>query len=279
MTTLRSLWKRIPRSLRLAVDWTAVGLLLLVIALFLRYKSLSTASAFRRAVTDAACEPAELELLLELEDEDSIKTIYGFGAGERYACSARLYEDHGWTAAEVFSAPAVEQDVWYLPIDWSELRWDLYTYGALYDEWNQREKPVPCFAVRCPGVTATLAVVLETGTVKTYEADGETSVLSQGGRFPLVLQQAENGWFVFRFDTKELHDRLQMEVVDKADKEGPYDVDYDYRYEEPYESYVRWIARYPSDGWTPEWYPKASLELTAWDENGSVVRHTSWELP
>ena len=265
MNKVLKLWNRISRRTRLVIDCTAIALLLLVILLYLAPKSCSAEAAFRRALEDAACEAAELEICVESDTEYNSKRTYGFGANESYACRATVYENHGWSASNVYSVPAMEQGLFCVPIDWQDLRWYLGDSSRLYNDWTGEEMLFPCFAVKCPGVAASLTVVLEEGEIYNYSDEEDDRVLSQGGRFPLVLQKAENGWFVFRFDTKALGEQTH------GDSSGS-------RYDEPYQSYVRWIQR-SCGGWGPEYLPKAGLELTAWDENGSVVRHTSWELP
>ncbi len=254
--------ERIPWPWRLAL---AIGLLLLllpVVFLYLCRSPRSADAAFSRAVEDAACEPAELELLLpEIEDDYRDSKSLGIGAGENWACQTWLRKDeHGaWSSEIVRSYPAVEEGLWCVPVDWISRSLD-NRYEIMRDD--NGEGFFPCIAVKCPGATASARLVLEEGYVLELYTNDERYVYIPDEQYQLVLDRAENGWFLFRYDYPDIerHFRVQQTA------NGTYDV-LDGRYE-PLQCWIR--AR----GYDEKYCPHAHLELTVWDENGLELRHT-----
>lgn len=271
---MRKLWKRIPKGRRLALECALLLFLLLAAWSVVDYASPCAGTAFRRALRDANYAPTGMELLVEgkIDIQDSVfcdTSALGTDAERIYR--TELTKIHGWTASDVHSLPKAAEEVWIMPLAWYQIGWDSYM-----DKWeyeNYQAAPVtdrsPCFAVKAPGASASMTLVLEQGEYFDY---GEPFP-SEAGRFPLVLLDAKDGWFVFGFDLEDLKQNLQYEYrINESRTEG-----FKLWFEEPYRSFVTWTGCYDID--TPEDNAPVHVELTTYDASGNVLDTVQWKVP
>lgn len=260
-------WKRLPRGWKLGLDLLAVLLLLFISWLMLGTPFLSANAAFRRAMTDSNLPAGEPELLVELNYDgelDSYQRTLALRADDKNCYLAVLEHKVGWNSGEVWTVPAAEG------VQYTYLGWEIFTCGSLqnfYKAYQTGATPhIPAFAVKAPGADASL-------TLKLGDYDYGFWQFTPGS-FPLVLEKAENGWFIFCFDTAELLKHFHAERVENwADlmDQPPCEL------EEPYESLRQWMDFH--DLWNGSVSDSASLELTTRDAQGKVLRQLSWPLP
>lgn len=280
---MRTLWKRIPTGWKLVLK--AAALLILVFAWsVVNVSSVSAETVFRRGLENACYPAAEMELLAEarcdsynLRDVTLIEqtTTEGLGTDANHAYLVQLSEERGRRSYSCWSTPAVAEDVWYLPL-FSEFG----TLAAPFRSWilessfNQLTQiGLPqrsCFAVKAPGASASLTLIVDAWEDTNSSYDNTTSY----AKFPLILQEHQNGWFLFRFDTTPL---LDAQNYDLEIEYSPYYADaseYRIRHKEPYASLLVWASCYTS--W-PD-CPPAHLELTTYDEAGRILKTLQWDL-
>lgn len=272
---MKELRKRIPTQLRLATDLAAIGLLLFLIWAFLGYPAFTANQAFRRGLKNAAYPDTELGVLLE--DPSNEGYYYGIGGNDTYAYRVRLSKDKGWKPEHVeICTSQAAQSVWCLRIPWALCYECVKDYdhvgyiGHYYAMTTQNSKPlydaatgealrIPCFAVKAPGNTASLTLVLEDGDyINPFTGESEHSNRTE---WSLPELEVRDGWFVFGFNPREIYEATQNEAYLK-----------NLVFDEPYHSYFMWIEQYKSIGSKPEYCPAAHLELTTYDEAGNELR-------
>lgn len=278
---MKKLWTKIPRILKLTMDLAAALLLLFLIWAFLGYPCFTANQAFRRGLKNAAYPDAALDVLLEDQGNDG--SYYGIGGNDDLAYRVSLSKDRGWKPEGVDSCSSqAAQNVWCLRIPW-RLRYEsvrdyerVDAVGRYYDITTPNNKrlynpltgealAIPCFAVKAPGTRASLTLVLEDGDYLN-PLTGEYQH-SERAEWPLPLQEIRGGWFIFQFHTREIYEATQQEEYLRT-----------HAFDQPYHSYFSWIEYYPSMGSHPDYCPPAHLELTTYDEAGTVVRTESWPL-
>lgn len=245
---MKKKWKAIPRGWKLAIDLTLLALLLAVAWILRGFPSLTASSAFRRSCRDAGLNAPDMELRVG---------NFGISAdGARSYVSDLMDLGEEWQSWDVWTIPAAD-GICYAPLDFE---------NSVDDGWiteSDLEKPIPLFAVKAPGADAKLTLTIEPCTTYQYSYDGDERLAHnwQGGRFPLLLTEAKNGWFVFELDRDELRAHVN-ETNSCSDAE------------EPYTSYLRWVYAFYRDNMCA---CPVRLELTTYDESGDVVQTASWE--
>ena len=271
------LWKRIPRGWKIVLDCAAVLILLAILWAVLDYPMPTAKLAFRRAASGAGFPARDPELILELPyDEveygrlETTGWTLGLTAEEDYVLRVSLTKKVlGWNAWDPLWVPAVE-GVYYTPLPgWGD-HYSVTTYNnrkkffdaakGIYGDEGPCELRIPAFAVKAPGADAALTLILD----DYREADG---TVTSGGRFPLLLQEAKEGWFIFRWDSLDIINHLCGEENSWLDGFT----------EDRYWVLNEWMTDYNIE---EEYHNvNAQLELTTRDEAGEVLNQVTWELP
>lgn len=254
--------KELPRSKKLAIYGIVILVLLPLIWIMLGFPPLAKGMEFRRIMAEHGFPGESPELVADIKYEgansfycrDMSVLFYedqrrvGFRADDDNVYVAKLgagKEDESNPTA--WCVPAVD-GVLYTPLDWwtyecmCTLRRDLDYSMHWFSQYH-----IPAFAVKAPGAGASLNLILE----DCHDQDGNPTA---GGRFPLALDQAENGWFLFRWDTGDIANRSGY-----------------------YASLIEWLKSYDFTGLNSS--ATAYLELTTWDENGNLLDQLTWKLP
>ena len=271
----------LPKAWRLAAVCAAILLLLFMNWAILDYPALTAAGAFRRGLRQLMLpEGAQMELLLEQNRtwgdwEQAEETAYRVGIGTDKENSYLVYleKDNGWhPTGELSVTPAADQ-VWYALLPWDGFQPYLRADGWEYDQMlaHKKEDIVPFAAVKAPGASASLTLVLEEWDFSEVE-ESKRPEPSQAVRYPLILQESRDGWFLFRFDMWALWNQLVW-VYHSDDYGSTY---YTSTLPEPWKSLTRWESEFSYNKWNPEDpnnrpLPPAHLELTCYDENGGVL--------
>ena len=169
------------------------------------------------------------ELVLPFESVESERYAIGLRADGSNTYYAEMEWDMGWrTGRRCKTVPAVD-GICYMPL-----------LGLLSPtEYGG-------FAVQESGADASLTLIL-----------GE-SEYGSGGRFPLFLVEAQDGWLMFSF--------------------GRYLYWHDSSYSDEELRSIRGWAK-TLDVWKSEPEVPASLELVTRDADGNVLKEISWDLP
>ena len=286
--------KELPRSKKLAIYGIVILVLLPLIWIMLGFPPLAKGMEFRRIMAEHGFPGESPELVADIKYEgansfycrDMSVLFYedqrrvGFRADDDNVYVAKLgagKEDESNPTA--WCVPAVD-GVLYTPLDW----W-VYDCMSSSLKWKPEDTSmeafsrchIPAFAVKAPGAGASLTLILE----DCHDQDGNPTA---GGRFPLALDQAENGWFLFRWDTGDI--AIQSGCYDESRYiEGAYyysspDLGFEYlhgQFSEPYIGLVEWLKNYDFTGLNSS--ATAYLELTTWDENGNLLDQLTWKLP
>ena len=241
---MKRFWKQIPRGWKLAADLGIILVILVLCWMLLDYPLPTAAAAYRRAVEDAGLPAPKLELQVN---------GLSIGSDEKGTYIARLRERNGWGSYDAWYIPAAGR-IRYAPLEWSN---DHFPY--------ELDEEKLAFAVKAPGETAELTLILEDWT-KTIEDFGERESTYQwyGGRYPLVFTERQDDWFLFSFDNDYLRS------VIKTDHNGSW------WYEQPEASYVYWINNYKP--WLSGCTAPARLELVTYDAEGNIQISESWTL-
>ena len=227
-------WNRVPRCWKLALNAAAIPLLLFGIWIAADCPCLTAQAAFRKSMEQWGCPKENAELVLPFESVESERYAIGLRADGSNTYYAEMEWDMGWrTGRRCKTVPAVD-GICYMPL-----------LGLL--------SPIEYggFAVKESGADASLTLIL-----------GE-SEYGPGGRFPLVLREARDGWFVFDFDT---HFDNFFDTVYCSSSFS----DAERR------SIKCWVETH--DVRIGHKVP-ASLELTTRDADGKVLKEISWNLP
>ncbi len=236
--------------------------------------------AFRRAVSEAGFPARDPELVLDLKVDggisyknDDITTkdcTLGLATEGDHVLVTRLYKEKlGWSASRLDSWPAAE-GVYYTPLqDCWDGRWggrlDIFRGMGLHGDKEPHDRRIPAFAVKATGANASLTLILE--------KHGDSDPAGQVGRFPLLLQETKEGWFIFRWDYLDIVSHGHMEEMNpsthfKLDDEG-------------YSLLYRWIIGYPVMDFMKiyRYHIDAYLELTTMDADGTILKEVTWKLP
>ncbi len=278
------LWKQIPRKWKITLDCAAVLLLVFMLWAAWDYPIPTANMAFRRTLSRAGLPARDPELILELKsdyisisDGESVKTTdwtLGLLAEGDRVLQVSLSKELGWDASEPLQVFAAE-GVYYTPLPcWGD-KFESSKLGnphKFHDAARQKDSGVrspvdiriPAFAVKAPGADASLTLILY------YKEEYDSTDWSEA-RFPLLLQEQEKGWFIFRWDS--------LDIIDHVYMEKEFDVEH-FRYtEECYYILNGWLLDYNISMEDSCSYANARLELTTRDEAGNVLEQVSWELP
>lgn len=283
------LWKQIPRKWKITLDCAAVLLLVFMLWAAWDYPMPTANMAFRRTLLRAGLPARDPELILELKsdymesgyisrsEEKSVKTTdwtLGLLAEGDRVLQVSLSKELGWDASKPLQVFAAE-GVYYTPLPCWGATFERSKFGnsrKFHDAARQKDSGVrspvdiriPAFAVKAPGADASLTLIL-----RSDEKYGSTDWSE--ARFPLLLQEQEKGWFIFRWDSLDIIDHVYKETVGGTTY---------YRYtEECYDILDFWLYEYYISMEDSCRFANAKLELTTWDEAGNVLEQVSWELP
>ena len=222
-------WNRVPRCWKLALNAAAIPLLLFGIWIAADCPCLTAQAAFRKSMEQWGCPKENAELVLPFESVKSERYAIGLRADGSNTYYADMEWDMGWrTGSRCKTVPAVD-GICYMPL-----------LGLL--------SPIEYggFAVKESGADASLTLIL-----------GE-SEYGPGGRFPLFLVEARDGWLMFSFGGY-----LYCDSSSYSDEE--------------LRSIQGWARTL--DVWKSEPEVPASLELVTRDADGNVLKEISWDLP
>jgi hypothetical protein len=270
------LWKRIPRGWKIVLDCAAVLILLAILWAVLDYPMPTANMAFRRAVSGAGFPARNPELILELPyDEveygrlETTGRTLGLLAEGDHVLLVSLSKKPGWHGWDPLWVPAAE-GVYYTPLPgWGD-RYSVTTdYNrkkffdaakGIYGEEGPCELRIPAFAVKAPGADAALTLILY------YKEEYDSTDWSEA-RFPLLLQEQEKGWFIFRWDSLDIINHLSEDMDEFT--------------EDCYWVLNLWMTYYDMEDEYHDVnaYVNAKLELTTRDEAGKVLNQVTWELP
>lgn len=281
------LWKQIPRKWKITLDCAAVLLLVFMLWAAWDYPMPTANMAFRRTLSRAGLPARDPELILELKsdyisdyiisDRESVKTTdwtLGLLAEGDRVLQVSLSKELGWDASKPLQVFAAE-GVYYTPLPcWGD-KFEHSKFGnsrKFHDAARQKDSGVrspvdiriPAFAVKAPGADASLTLIL-----RSDEEYGSTDWSE--ARFPLLLQEQEKGWFIFRWDSLDIIDHVYRETVGGTT--------YDRYTEECYHILDDWLYEYNISMEDSCRFANARLELITRDEAGNVLEQVSWELP
>ena len=268
------LWKRIPRGWKIALDCIAVLILLVILWAVLDYPMPTANMAFRRTVSGAGFPARDPELILELEwDEveyerlETTNRTLGLLADGDHVLRVDLSKELGWGVSKLLCVPTAE-GVYCTPLPgWG----DRYSVTDLdnAERFFQAAKGsdgdgpcdlrIPAFAVKAPGADASLTLILG----DYWEAEG---TVKSGGRYPLLLKETKNGWFIFRWDSLDIISHLSGGNA----RTGGFT-------DSRYWVLNRWMANYDIENELNG--VNAQLELTTRDETGKELNRVTWKLP
>ena len=210
----------LPKAWRLAAVCAAILLLLFMNWAILDYPALTAAGAFRRGLRQLMLpDGAQMELLLEQNRtwgdwEHAEETAYrvGVGTDEENSYLVYLEKDNGWHPTGELSVTPAAGQVWYTLLPWDGFGPNLSMYLRGWEDpqqklANKKEDIVPFAAVKAPGASASLTLVLEEWDFSEVE-ESKRPEPSQAVRYPLILQESRDGWFLFRFDMWALWNQL-----------------------------------------------------------------------
>lgn len=261
-------WKNLSRGRKIALDFAVVLLLLLV--LWLVWVP-SAELAFRRAVAGVGYDGRDPELLMDLEYDkvesgqlNTQKRRIGLLTDGELVLRVELYQELGWKSWDPVLVPASD-GVLYTPLPKGFNFHSGYGVREFIHEASRgvdgEEGPcdlrIPAFAVKARGADATLTLTLEDCE------DGNGNRTDQAGPFPLVLQEKQDGWFIFRWDSLDM-------IGHYHDKGSGW-------FERPYNYLSEWIETYNIQKESRS--ARATLELTTRDEAGNVLEQVAWALP
>lgn len=279
---MRKRWKQVPRKWKLLVDSVLVLILLFILwAAWLDFALPTANMAFRRAMSGGGYPARDPELVLDLKvdggisfDNDDITTkdcTLGLATEGDHVLVTRLYKEKmGWNASRLESWPAAE-GVYYTPLQgcWTG-RWgdklEIFRGMGLHGEKEPHDRRIPAFAVKASGANASLTLILE------EHSDSEPA--RQVGRFPLLLQETKEGWFIFRWDYLDIVShghREEGESIPGVDVYPTFELD-----DESYSQLLRWLNNYQ---FMELRSIDAYLELTTRDADGTVLQEVTWKLP
>lgn len=280
---MRKRWKQVPRKWKLVVDSALVLILLFILwAVWLDFALPTANLAFRRAMSGAGYPARDPELVLDLKvdgisfDNDDITTkdcTLGLVTEGDHVLVTRLYKEKlGWNASRLESWPAAE-GVYYTPLQgcWSGLWGDrlrVFSGMGLHGDKDPHDRRIPAFAVKASGANASLTLILE------EHSDSEPA--RPVGRFPLLLQETKEGWFIFRWDYLDIVShghREEGESIPGVDVYPTFELD-----DESYSQLLQWIYNYQFMELHLR-YMDAYLELTTMDADGTVLQEVTWKLP
>lgn len=286
--TVRKRIKEMSRGKRLALYAAAIALLTPLVWALLGFPPLTKGMEFRWIMAGHCFPSKSPELVVEIKYEGrngykagsyEKQRSVGFQADSDYVYVAKLgYGKEDGYHPVAWRVPA-ENGVLYTPLDWWVYDCMSWLKGEPEDTsmYSFRCSHIPAFAVKAPGAGASLTLILE----DCHDQDGNPTA---GGRFPLALDQAENGWFLFRWDTRDI--AIQSGCYDESRYvEGTYyyystDLGFGYlhgQFSEPYIGLVEWLKNYDFTGLNSS--ATAYLELTTRDEVGNVLNQVTWKLP
>lgn len=275
------LWKRIPRKWKVALDGAVILILLFALWAALDYPMPSARLAFRRAVAGVGYSAQDPDVILNLEYDraesarlETTEWTVGLLAEKNGVVRVSLNKDRGWQAstpqwvsAEANLPDSVEENVLYMPLPgWGDgygsgFANDMRFFEAargIYGQEGPCDVRVPAFAVKAPGADATLTLILG-------DCQDEEGNTKKGGRFPLVFQQAENGWLIFRWNSLDI-------ISHTAQESGYVGVFTD----ESYWVLNQWMQNYLNSSYR---VTDAQLELVTRNADGSVLQELTWRLP
>ncbi len=273
---MKKLWKRIPRGWKAALDGAAVLILLLALWAILDYPMPTAKLAFRRAVSGAGFPTRDPELILKLEYDEAEygrmkttgRTLGLLAEGNHVLRVSLNNEGLAWMAGDPLWVPTAE-GVYYTPLPgWGHgphgyaTKEQFFAARRGFSGEGPCDIRIPAFAVKAPGADASLTLVLGD-----YREDGETK---PGGRFPLVLQEAAGGWFVFRWNS--------LDIINHLWGDDSYSGGYT---DESYWVLNEWLERYDfeDDYRYINDCTTAQLELVTRDADGTVLQEVTWKLP
>lgn len=260
---MRNLWNRIPKAAKLALDLLLILGILYGAWAMLGYPMPTRGTAFRQAQINAMLPDSyEDELLAECGERNSSQgwniRPYVLGTSGDTVCRALVYRQTiGWTARNACTFPAVD-GVFFVPLPyhlyWSSKASELSKYGS-------------ALAVKIPGA-ATLEILLELdeGCPIDLHPKYQELIRTSAGTYAMLVEPAENGWFLARFDPyietdpvmigSEYHDIAEMNYCDWIGDFLAETKEYEYR-KDPSRC-VRFL-------------------LTAYDESGAVIKTLVWK--
>lgn len=285
--------KGLPRGKKLAIYGIVILVLLPLIWMMLGFPPFTKGMEFRRIMAEHGFPGKSPELVADIKYEGFTISYsglnlsfyedqrrVGFRADDDNVYVAKLGDGKEDESNSVAWCVSAVDGVLYTPLDW----W-VYDCMSSSLKWKPEDTSmeafsrchIPAFAVKAPGAGASLTLILE----DCHDQDGNPTA---GGRFPLALDQAENGWFLFRWDTRDI--AIQSGCYDESRVDG----NYYYlestemglgrlhgQFPEPYASLVEWLKNYDFTGVNSS--ATAYLELTTWDENGNLLDQLTWKLP
>lgn len=272
----------LPKAWRLAAVCAAILLLLFMNWAILDYPALTAAGAFRRGLRQLMLpDGTKMELLLEQNRtwgnwEQAEETAYrvGIGADGENSYLVYLEKDNGWHPTGKVSVTPAAGQVWYALLPWDGFGPNLSMYQRGWEDPQQKlaskkEDIVPFAAVKAPGASASLTLVLEEWDFSEVE-ESKRPEPSQAVRYPLILQESRDGWFIFRFDMKTLWYRADWKWSEYEEHKQVTS------YREPEKSLIEWVSYFSYSKRNPEDpnnrpLAPAHLELTCYDENGGVL--------
>lgn len=228
-------WNRVSRYWKLALNGAAILLLLFGIWIAADCPFLTAKAAFRGRMEERGWPKESAEVVLRFGGDSSKNLVFGLRADGTNTYYADMEWDMGWRTGWYYATVPAVDGICYMPL--------IGLTRSPYDN--------SAFAVKESGTDASLTLIL-----------GE-SEYGPGGRFPLVLREARDGWFVFDFDT---HFDNSFDTVYCSSSFS----DAERR------SIKCWVETH--DVRIGHKVP-ASLKLTTRDADGTLLREITWKLP
>lgn len=197
--------KGTPRGIRLAVYGIVILVLIPMIWAMLGFPPLTKGMKFRRLMAEYGYPDESPELIVEPQTGDYL----GIRADDNYAYVADLGDrsqfdrsSYGYYAA--WYVPAAD-GVLYVPLEWWTKREEIQGTGA--EAWliERKEYDWYGYAVKAAGADASLTAICKSNNPDEPEQ-----------RYPLILQNVKNGWFVFSKVYNAVPDYLELVTRDKA---------------------------------------------------------------
>ena len=261
LKAVKTRWNRVPKAAKLALDLLLILGLLYGAWAMLGYPMPTRGTAFRMAQKNAMLPAYYADELLvnggRLNSSENWDVRpYLLGTSGDTACRALIYrETIGWKATKARSFPAVD-GVFLIPLP----------YSFYFDDHQSLSKYGPALAVKLPGAASLdISLELDEGRSFLYPPD-EEPIREYGGTYPMLVEPAENGWFLARFDPN-----IETELIE-VDPE---------LYDAAVNNYCEWISDFLTEFREYEYSKDPSrcvrFLLTAYDESGAVIKTLAWE--
>ena len=283
---MKKLAMKLSKGKRLALNAAVIVLILPLVWGLLGFPLPTKEAAFRRSMSDYGWPKADPDMVVKLEDG----RYAGIRSDADRVYLAEVIENElvGWGSNGVaWSVPTVE-GVRYTPFDWWSHLYDIHS--SYFNKYGYGFS----FAVKAKGADASLTLVLEENG---RESDSRSDDQEPGVyRYPFILEQTENGWFIFQWDSKVMGNDFSRSGISD-----------NYRALVRHRNLQAWMAYYSTGGskravdasnnWAAQIYQGLTarygaenesaqkynasvyLELTTRDEAGNVLEQRSWELP